>query len=177
MAVGAPLRQRTPADDVARPYAVAMRKITLLAVHCTATLVGRPFNVAAIRAMHVAQGWPDIGYHCLLGLDGEIWDGRPEEVAGAHILGHNARSLAVCYVGGIGADGRPADTRTQAQQQALGHVLMRWRARFPHAIIRGHRDLSPDRNRDGKITRDEWLKDCPCFDVREWCWSVGIDPK
>ena len=30
----------------------------------------------------------------------------------------------------------------------------------------GHRDASTDKNGDGKITRNEWIKDCPCFDVR-----------
>lgn len=154
-----------------------MRTINLLAVHCTATLQGRPFDVAAIRAMHKAQGWSDIGYHKLIGINGEIWDGRPEETAGAHIKGHNANSLAVSYVGGIGSDGKPKDTRTNAQKQSIATVLQRWRAKHPNAIIRGHRDMSPDLNHDGQITPNEWLKACPCFDVRAWCRSIGIDPK
>lgn len=166
-----------PAPRARRPNLIPMRTITLLAVHCTATLAGKPFNLAAIRNMHIAQGWRAIGYHKLIGLDGEIWDGRPEASPGAHIKGHNQTSLAVCYVGGIGPNGRPADTRTEAQRTALAVVLKEWRQRFPTAIIRGHRELSPDRNRDGRITRDEWLKDCPCFDVEAWCRSVGIDPK
>ena len=169
--------QRTPPAMVPAAYPAAMRKITLLAVHCTATLAGKPFNVAAIKAMHLAKGWSDIGYHRLIGIGGEDWAGRPEEIIGAHIQGLNANSLAVCYVGGIGRDGRAADTRTEAQKEALATRLRAWRARFPDAIIRGHRDMSPDRNRDGKITPDEWLKMCPCFDVREWCKSIGIDPK
>lgn len=154
-----------------------MRKITLIAVHCTATLAGKPFNLAAIRAMHLARGWSDIGYHKLIGIGGEVWDGRPEHVAGAHIKGHNSESLAVCYVGGIDSDGNPTDTRNSDQKQALENVLRAWRSRFPAAIIRGHRDMSPDRNHDGRITRDEWLKACPCFDVSAWCRSVGIDPR
>jgi N-acetyl-anhydromuramyl-L-alanine amidase AmpD len=42
---------------------------------------------------------------------------------------------------------------------------------YPSAEVLGHRDLSPDKNNDGKITPDEWLKACPCFDVREW-WAA-----
>lgn len=177
VAIAAPQRLRTPKSLAGLSYSVCMRKITLLAVHCTATLAGKPFDVAAIRAMHLARGWSDIGYHKLIGIGGEVWDGRPEHIAGAHIKGHNSESLAVCYVGGISADGHPADTRTPDQCQAMEHVLRRWRAQFPAAAIRGHRDMSPDRNHDGRITRDEWLKDCPCFDVRAWCCSVGIDPQ
>ena len=170
-------RQRTPAPMPAAAYPAAMRKITLLAVHCTATLAGKPFDVAAIRAMHQRLGWSDIGYHRLIGVEGQDWAGRPEEVIGAHIQGHNSNSLAVCYVGGIGLDGRAADTRTAAQREALASRLRLWRLRFPDAIIRGHRDMSPDLNRDGRITPNEWVKMCPCFDVREWCKSIGIDPR
>lgn len=154
-----------------------MRKINLIAVHCTATLVGKPFNVAAIRAMHKAQGWSDIGYHKLIGIGGEVWDGRPEAIAGAHIKGRNHDSLAVSYVGGIGLDGKAADTRTEAQIDALGYQLRKWRTQHPDAIIRGHRDMSPDRDGDGIVEPHEWLKQCPCFDVVSWCRSIGIDPK
>ena len=30
----------------------------------------------------------------------------------------------------------------------------------------GHRDASPDKNGDGKITKNEWIKECPCFDAK-----------
>ena len=66
----------------ARAKPLTMRTINLIAVHCTATLAGRPFDVAAIRAMHKARGFTDIGYHKLIGIAGEIWDGRPIEVEG-----------------------------------------------------------------------------------------------
>jgi hypothetical protein len=29
----------------------------------------------------------------------------------------------------------------------------------------GHRDLSPDLNGNGEIEPEEWIKQCPCFDV------------
>ena len=35
----------------------------------------------------------------------------------------------------------------------------------PQATILGHRDLSPDSNGDGRITPNEWIKQCPCFDA------------
>lgn len=154
-----------------------MRAINLIAVHCTATVAGRPFNVEAIRAMHKAQGWSDIGYHRLLGIKGERWAGRPIEIAGSHIKGHNANSIGVCYVGGIGADGKAKDTRTPEQLAAMEAELRDLRAKYPNAKIRGHRDMSPDRDGDGVVEPHEWLKMCPCFDVVAWCKSVGIDPK
>ncbi|MBB4042257.1 hypothetical protein GGR06_000016 [Bacteroides reticulotermitis] len=30
----------------------------------------------------------------------------------------------------------------------------------------GHRDLSPDLNRNGEVEPEEWIKACPCFDVQ-----------
>jgi N-acetyl-anhydromuramyl-L-alanine amidase AmpD len=36
----------------------------------------------------------------------------------------------------------------------------------------GHRDLSPDKNGDGKIDSRDWVKACPSFDVRAWLASV-----
>lgn len=153
-----------------------MRRINLLAVHCTATVEGRPFTVESIRSMHKAQGWRDIGYHWLIGINGELWAGRPEVDAGSHIRGHNANSIGICYVGGIGRDGKAKDTRTEAQKVTLARLLKEKRAEHPRARIRGHRDMSPDKDGDGVVERHEWLKQCPCFDVVAWCRTVGIDP-
>ena len=30
----------------------------------------------------------------------------------------------------------------------------------------GHRDLSPDSNGNGEIEPEEWIKQCPCFEVK-----------
>ncbi|MCT8703246.1 N-acetylmuramoyl-L-alanine amidase, partial [Glaesserella parasuis] len=55
------------------------------------------------------------------------------------------------------------------------HRLLReLEAKYPNAKIYGHRDLSPDRNGDGTIAPNEWVKDCPCFDVWEWLDSEEI---
>lgn len=154
-----------------------MRKINLIALHCSATVEGKPFNVAAITAMHKARGYRTIGYHFLIGLNGERWTGRSLNEAGAHIQGHNANSIGICYIGGIGADGKAKDTRTPEQKAELQKLLAELQPKFPGAKIRGHRDLSPDLDGDGVVEPHEWLKMCPCFDVVQWCRSVGIDPK
>ena len=39
--------------------------------------------------------------------------------------------------------------------------------RFPGCRVCGHRDLSPDLNGDGEIEPEEWIKACPCFEVKE----------
>lgn len=129
-----------------------MRTINEIIVHCTATPRGRDIGAAQIGVWHKANGWNGIGYHHVVRLDGSIERGRPEEQAGAHCIGHNAHSIGVVYVGGLEADGKtPADTRTPAQKEALVQLLRRLKARYPGAVIRGHRDFA--------------AKACPCFDA------------
>ena len=98
-----------------------MRKITEIILHCTATAAGRHFTVADIDRWHRQRGFKGIGYHYVVYLDGSVHAGRREEEAGAHCLGHNARSIGVCYVGGLDAAGKPSDTRTQAQKPLCGN--------------------------------------------------------
>lgn len=128
------------------------RRITGVIVHCSATPAGRDVTVADIRRWHKGErGFADIGYHFVVRLDGRVECGRPLAQPGAHCRGHNGSSVGVCYVGGIGSDGRPADTRTPAQREALTVLLTALRRRFPGAVIRGHRDFAP--------------KACPCFNA------------
>lgn len=144
------------------------RAISSIAIHCSATPEGKPFFAADIRGWHKRKGWADIGYHFVIDLDGTIEVGRPLAQAGAHVQGFNAHSIGVCYVGGVAADGKqtPKDTRTPAQKAALVMLLRALTARFPGAVIKGHRDYSPDRNGNGKIEPFEWVKVCPSFDAR-----------
>jgi N-acetyl-anhydromuramyl-L-alanine amidase AmpD len=60
----------------------------------------------------------------------------------------------------------PADTRTLAQRQTLELFVRELHQLYPNAKIVGHRDLSPDLNKDGVISPNEWTKMCPCFDVK-----------
>lgn len=89
---------------------------------------------------------------------------RPLEKVGAHAKGYNQNSIGVCYEGGI-RDGKPADTRTDAQRESLTALLVALVSAFPGSKIVGHRDLSPDLNGDGIVEPNEWIKSCPCFDA------------
>lgn len=143
-----------------------MRTINLIVVHCTATPEGRDVTTADIDRQHRQRGFTSIGYHYVIYRDGTLHLGRPVTEVGAHVRGYNRYSIGVAYVGGLASDGRtPKDTRTPEQRQALRNLLARLKSRFTEARICGHRDLSPDMNRDGRIEPSEWLKACPCFDA------------
>ena len=144
-----------------------MRQINKIIVHCTASREGQSLTVADIDKMHRARGWNGIGYHYLIYADGSIHKGRPVENAGAHVSGHNADSIGICYVGGLDGSGNPKDTRTEAQKAAIRELVNELCQKYPTVVeVKGHRDYSPDLNGNGKIESFEWLKACPCFDVQ-----------
>lgn len=143
------------------------RRITDIVIHCTASAYGQDLTVNDVRRMHKALGWSDIGYHYLIRLDGRIEKGRDVDLIGAHVSGYNSHSIGVCYVGGLDANGKPADTRTPNQKSSLVSLLKMLRAAYPTARIKGHRDFSPDLNGNGCIEPNEWVKSCPCFEVSE----------
>lgn len=149
------------------------RTITDIVIHCTASREGQAMTVEQIRAEHKKNGWSDIGYHYVIGLNGEIWNGRDVDLVGAHVSGHNAHSIGIAYVGGL--ENRPGvpynklkakDTRTEKQKSALLSLLVDLRKLYPKAKISGHRDFSPDKNHNGVIEPSEWIKSCPSFDAK-----------
>lgn len=128
-----------------------MRQINEIIVHCTATKEGQNFKVEDINRWHKQRGWNMIGYHYVVYLDGTIHQGRSEDQIGAHCLKHNTNSIGVVYVGGLDANGKPKDTRTEAQKQGLRKLLTELKRKYPKAVIRGHRDFA--------------AKACPSFDA------------
>lgn len=133
-------------------YPINTRKIDYIIVHCTATKPNQDWTVDDIRRCHVKErGFSDIGYHYVIYRDGSIHPGRPESQVGAHCLGYNSNSLGVVTVSGIDSDGKPADTRTDAQKEALRAFLKELKKKYPSAKIRGHRDFA--------------AKACPSYDA------------
>ena len=131
---------------------VCRRNISEIIIHCSATKAGRGFHADDIRRWHLQRGFADIGYHFVIALDGTVEPGRPLDMTGAHCIGHNRRSIGICYVGGLDAAGHPADTRTPAQRRALAELLARLRPLYPEATVHGHREFA--------------AKACPCFDAK-----------
>lgn len=131
-----------------------MRKISKIIVHCSATIEGQDIKTRTIRDWHVlGNGWDDIGYHYVIELDGSLHTGRDEDIIGSHCKGHNSESIGICYVGGLDKNGRPKDTRTDAQKSTMLSLIKRLKAKYPGAIVYGHNNFSS--------------KACPCFDAKE----------
>lgn len=145
-----------------------------LTVHCSATTPSLKYDVDTIRQWHLQRGWSDVGYHFVIKTDGTVQPGRPLSRNGAGVAGHNKDNIHVCLIGGVTNNGVAVDNFTDAQWDALRYLISELAGKYGimEENIKGHRDYSPDINGDGKITSDEWLKMCPCFDVKskleEW---------
>jgi N-acetylmuramoyl-L-alanine amidase len=118
-----------------------------------------------------------IGYHYVIARNGGLFTGRHPDEVGAHAQGHNSHSIGVCLIG--------KNRYTPQQWATLADCLPRWCAahgverRFATPARRegvcGHRDLSPDKNSDGAITKNEFVKECPGFSVADWLRG-GMEP-
>lgn len=144
-------------------------KIEFIAVHCSATKPSwSNIRAADITRMHQAREWRTIGYHRFIGRDGLVERGREFNEVGAHVAGFNSRSIGICIAGGVSETGKSEMNFTAPQLMSLDVLLEDTQLMFPNAVVRGHREFSPDKDGDGKIERHEWLKDCPCMDVQHF---------
>lgn len=144
---------------------MTMLPIRFLTIHCTATPEGLDCSAKQIADMDI-QRFGQESYHHIVTLDGTDHARLADTVKGAHVGGHNTGNIGVSYVGGIDrVTKKGKDTRTPAQRETLRKIVSAYKAKYPGIVVRGHRDWSPDLNGDGKITPNEWVKQCPCFDV------------
>ena len=150
--------------------------IDAIVIHCSATPEGKDVRAADIDKMHRKPpfNFKMIGYHYVIDLDGTIEEGRPLTMNGAHCekpgfsgKPYNQHSIGICYIGGVAKDGKtPKDTRTDAQKLAMHALVANLVMQYQIVEILGHRDASPDLNGDGMISKWEWMKACPSFDVK-----------
>lgn len=144
-----------------------MKTIDSIIIHCSATRAGIDFRAKDIERMHRERNFSQIGYNYVIDLNGTIEVGRPLNINGAHCRGYNNHSVGICYIGGLNASGKPADTRTPEQKNALRNLVADICKQHDIIEILGHRDTSPDLNDNGIVEPSEWIKMCPCFEVRD----------
>lgn len=132
-----------------------MREINRIIIHCSATREGQDIDAATIKRWHTEdRGWSDIGYHYCIKLDGTLEAGRPLDRAGAHVKGHNADSIGICYIGGCDQDMNPKDTMTSEQEHAMRELIFSLRMVWDKDLtLHGHNEYA--------------TKACPSFKVSE----------
>jgi len=94
----------------------------------------------AIQRLHMRQrGWADIGYHFLVDGLGQLYEGRPLHVRGAHTGGFNTGSVGVCLLGNFDVV-EPA----AAQMETLRALATPLRDVYTVTHLAGHRDFQPE---------------------------------
>ena len=143
------------------------RAVDLIVIHCTATKENVHYSREQLERDHRARGFSKGGYHIFIESDGTAHQLREFDEIGAHVAGHNAHSIGICYEGGLDSRGKPKDTRTQYQKTELLcwiQTALEYSDGKVKRIV-GHRDLSPDLNDNGVVEPHEWVKVCPCFEA------------
>jgi N-acetylmuramoyl-L-alanine amidase len=144
-----------------------MRKILYLVIHSTATPVTATIE-SMKRYWKDVMKWKNPGYHYIIKRDGEIVTITAEENIANGVAGNNAHAIHISYIGGIEEKGKLLDNRTDEQKVSMYKLLLELAKKYPDSIIRGHRDFSPDKNKNGVLDEFEWIKGCPSFDVTQW---------
>ena len=168
------------------------RQIETIVIHCSATPNGSPVSVETIDSWHKDRGFKrdpakvrpgepaHIGYHFVILLDGTVVPCRGLDEVGAHVAGHNADTVGICMVGGVDPGGATPSAKglarySTAQWRSLERLVRDLRVKVGAPGLKGHRDYSPDMDKDGKVEPCEWLKTCPGFDVSIWA-ANGFHP-
>lgn len=151
-----------------------IKDINLIIIHCAASREDKDYTFDMLIADHKARGFDTCGYHLYIRKNGIIYKGRPLNVIGAHAAPFNTNSVGISYEGGVDKKLKPKDTRTPAQKEQILNCIFEVLREVRDAggdvskvKIIGHRDISPDKNHDGEISPDEWIKACPSFDAKE----------
>ena len=138
--------------------------------------------------------WKSKGYHFIIDTDGTIYylfsnsekNGYTTDESKLNlelitngVMSFNSSTIHITYIGGvenIGTDKKPIwkgkDTRTDKQKQSIEKCIqkaIKWLKDNGKDITKnlgivGHRDFSPDKDKNGIIASWERIKECPCFD-------------
>ena len=128
--------------------------INKIVIHCSDTPTGRDISAQDIHHWHIDRKWSGIGYHYVIRISGEIEAGRPVYWEGAHVAGHNAKSIGICLIGN--------GEFTSEQYDSLYDLIKKYTDLYDVKVM-GHCDL------------DSKKPQCPGFDVADWleCHNFG----
>ena len=139
-------------------------------IHCTAGYG----SIESIKKFWKTLGWNSPGYHMIIDLDGVIHKIQPFSLYSNGVKGFNTKAINIAYIGGVEKTNvnKALDSRTPEQKKALLNAIeiaIKWieatGGSKSKLKIKGHRDVSPDKNGNGKIDTWERIKECPSFDA------------
>ncbi len=112
---------------------IKRNKTEMIVLHHAAA---KSCTVQEVHKWHINRGWSGVGYHYFISRDGQIFRGRPEDTVGAHVTGHNSKSIGVCFEGDY-----TAQTVPTAQLEAGKELIAYLKDKYKITKVVGHRDL------------------------------------
>jgi hypothetical protein len=82
--------------------------------------------------------WPSIGYHYLIGKDGNVYEGRPVQFQGTHVAKANSNNLGIAVMGDF-SHHLPSPRQLRALRAFLDDS--RYRFHLSAGRVYGHREL------------------------------------
>lgn len=135
------------------------KRVEYIVIHCTAVPPSFSFTPKSLVDFFLRK-WSRPGYRHFIPRDGTIYTLRAfngdeyidyEEITyGAS--GYNDVAIHIAYDGGLNANRRPEDTRTDKQKASLSALIAFYKGLYPNAKVIGHKNLSN--------------KACPSFDAK-----------
>lgn len=135
-------------------YSSQIKKIVVHHTGETNIVNGRPSDemVRAIYYYHtIVKGWGDIGYHYVIGKDGEIFEGKAggDKVVGAHVYCNNIGTVGVSVMGNFQND-KPSTKQINSLKATIAKLATKYNLNveqytsfhgesIPNLV--GHRDL------------------------------------
>ena len=118
--------------------------------HVTTALLADVHKARGFRAFFWGKTYY-IGYHYVVGREGQVDHGRPEHCLGAHAAGHN-RSIGICLIGSFGlgrATNAPTPTQIDSTVRLIADILRRHE--LPITSFVRHSDVNPDTECPGAV--------------------------
>ena len=118
--------QWCPGDDCPVQASPVFTEVTHLIVHHSAGTNSATDWAAIVRAiwdLHVnGNNWDDIGYNYLVDPNGVLYEGRGNDIRGAHFCGTNTGTMGVCVMGNFTSIEPTTEAITALEQ------LLAWKA-------------------------------------------------
>lgn len=124
--------------------------IDMIVLHHAAA---RNCTIYNIHNWHLSNGWSGCGYHYFINKNGEIFQGRPDNVIGAHATNYNSSSIGICFQGDF-----EKETPTQKQIEAGKTLVEHLKNKYKIKKIIGHGELM-NTSCPGKFFPIEQFKD------------------
>ena len=117
-----------------------------MTIHHTVTPNNDSLSMAArmrqIQAYHMRdRGWCDIGYHFLIGQDGQVYEGRPENRLGAHVAGHNTHNAGISFIGDF-SWAAPSPGQMAAAARIVRALSDTYGISLNRTSLKGHREAA-----------------------------------